>query len=201
MPSGEQDCTVPLLEGEAGGRTWSRLGVSAGFLGGLSSRPSSSRLFSLQVPVPPRIFLSMVYKLEGPSDVGVALELTTGSVGSCHIGGISALNGEGLGSAPASPCRSLPSQSSSGKRSLAGCLGGGGCRGSAGRPSLCSCWSLGSRPGQRGSSLSRHLWPLLGSIACCVGWTCAPAGLRAGPPAGHGTERGGVRGRGRSQES
>nr|XP_014719023.2 cytosolic endo-beta-N-acetylglucosaminidase isoform X1 [Equus asinus] len=52
------------------------------------------RLFSLQVPVPPRIFLSMVYKLEGPSDVGVALELTTGSVGSCHIGGISALNAE-----------------------------------------------------------------------------------------------------------
>ncbi|XP_044601175.2 cytosolic endo-beta-N-acetylglucosaminidase isoform X2 [Equus asinus] len=52
------------------------------------------RLFSLQVPVPPRIFLSMVYKLEGPTDVGVALELTTGSVGSCHIGGISALNAE-----------------------------------------------------------------------------------------------------------
>ncbi|XP_004433003.1 PREDICTED: cytosolic endo-beta-N-acetylglucosaminidase [Ceratotherium simum simum] len=52
------------------------------------------RLFSLQVPVPPKVFLSMVYKLEGPSGVGVALELTTGSAGSCHIGGISALNAE-----------------------------------------------------------------------------------------------------------
>ncbi|XP_068386070.1 cytosolic endo-beta-N-acetylglucosaminidase isoform X2 [Eschrichtius robustus] len=50
------------------------------------------RLFSLQVPVPPKIFLSMVYKLEGPSAVGVALELTTGDAGSCHVGGISALS-------------------------------------------------------------------------------------------------------------
>lgn len=49
------------------------------------------RLFSLEVPVPPKIFLSMVYKLEGPSAVGVALELTTGDAGSCHVGGISAL--------------------------------------------------------------------------------------------------------------
>eukprot|EP00069_Balaena_mysticetus_P004019 bmy_17061T0 len=52
------------------------------------------RLFSLQVPVPPKIFLSMVYKLEGPSAVGVALELTTGDAGSCHVGGISALSAE-----------------------------------------------------------------------------------------------------------
>ncbi|XP_027811384.1 cytosolic endo-beta-N-acetylglucosaminidase isoform X1 [Marmota flaviventris] len=52
------------------------------------------RLFSLQVPVPPRIFLSLVYKLEGPSDVGVALELTTGDAGGCHIGSISVLNAE-----------------------------------------------------------------------------------------------------------
>nr|XP_054391800.1 cytosolic endo-beta-N-acetylglucosaminidase isoform X2 [Pongo abelii] len=50
------------------------------------------RLFSLQAPVPPRIYLSMVYKLEGPTDVTVALELTTGDAGSCHIGGISVLN-------------------------------------------------------------------------------------------------------------
>lgn len=141
MPSGEQDCTVPLLEGEAGGRTWSRLGVSAGFLGGLSSRPSSSRLFSLQVPVPPRIFLSMVYKLEGPSDVGVALELTTGSVGSCHIGGISALNGEGMGSAPASPCRSLSSQRQLGEEESSRVPGvWGAAVGSVGRSCLCSCW-------------------------------------------------------------
>ncbi|XP_026339770.1 cytosolic endo-beta-N-acetylglucosaminidase isoform X2 [Ursus arctos] len=50
------------------------------------------RLFSLQVPVPPKVFLSLVYKLEGPSDVEVALELTTGDVGSCHVGGIWTLN-------------------------------------------------------------------------------------------------------------
>ncbi|XP_011897599.1 PREDICTED: cytosolic endo-beta-N-acetylglucosaminidase isoform X1 [Cercocebus atys] len=52
------------------------------------------RLFSLQAPVPPKIFLSMVYKLEGPTDVTVALELTTGDASSCHIGGISVLNAE-----------------------------------------------------------------------------------------------------------
>lgn len=57
----------------------------------------SSRLFSLHVPLPPKVFLSMVYKLEGPSDVRVALELTTGDADSCHIGGISALNGEDRG--------------------------------------------------------------------------------------------------------
>ncbi|KAM5216780.1 cytosolic endo-beta-N-acetylglucosaminidase isoform 2-T2 [Hipposideros larvatus] len=45
-----------------------------------------------QVPVPPKVFLSMVYKLEGPSNVSVALELTTGDAGSCHIGGIRVLN-------------------------------------------------------------------------------------------------------------
>uniref|UniRef100_A0A8C9JFA1 Endo-beta-N-acetylglucosaminidase n=1 Tax=Panthera tigris altaica TaxID=74533 RepID=A0A8C9JFA1_PANTA len=52
------------------------------------------RLFSLHVPVPPKIFFSMVYKLEGPSDVGVALELTAGDAGSCHVGGISTLSAE-----------------------------------------------------------------------------------------------------------
>ncbi|XP_016047992.2 cytosolic endo-beta-N-acetylglucosaminidase isoform X2 [Erinaceus europaeus] len=50
------------------------------------------RLFSLNVPVPPKLFLSLVYKLEGNSDVRVALELTMGDAESCHIGGISALN-------------------------------------------------------------------------------------------------------------
>ncbi|XP_025135414.3 cytosolic endo-beta-N-acetylglucosaminidase isoform X3 [Bubalus bubalis] len=52
------------------------------------------RLFSLQVPVPPKIFVSLVYKLEGTSAVGVALELTTGDAGSCHVGGISVLSAE-----------------------------------------------------------------------------------------------------------
>ncbi|XP_032473466.1 cytosolic endo-beta-N-acetylglucosaminidase isoform X3 [Phocoena sinus] len=47
-----------------------------------------------EVPVPPKVFLSMVYKLEGPSAVGVALELTTGDAGSCHVGGISSLSAE-----------------------------------------------------------------------------------------------------------
>lgn len=67
----------------------------------LITGPSFSRLFSLQVPVPPKLFLSLVYKLEGTSKVGVALELTTGDAGSCHIGGISALNGKGTRLAPA----------------------------------------------------------------------------------------------------
>ncbi|KAF6093556.1 endo-beta-N-acetylglucosaminidase [Phyllostomus discolor] len=50
------------------------------------------RLFSLQVPLPPRIFLSLVYKLEGTAKVRVALELTTGDEGSCDVGGISTLS-------------------------------------------------------------------------------------------------------------
>ncbi|XP_016061789.1 PREDICTED: cytosolic endo-beta-N-acetylglucosaminidase [Miniopterus natalensis] len=55
-------------------------------------RDVAVRLFTLHVPVPPKVFLSLVYKLEGPSSVRVALELTTGDAGSCHVGGISALN-------------------------------------------------------------------------------------------------------------
>lgn len=56
----------------------------------------SSRLFSLHVPVPPKVFLSMVYKFEGSTDVQVALELTTGDASSCHVGGMLVLNGERL---------------------------------------------------------------------------------------------------------
>ncbi|XP_007645419.1 cytosolic endo-beta-N-acetylglucosaminidase isoform X2 [Cricetulus griseus] len=52
------------------------------------------RLFSLHVPVPPKLFLSMVYKFEGSMDVQVALELTTGEAGSCHVGSVSVLNAE-----------------------------------------------------------------------------------------------------------
>ncbi|XP_006145757.1 cytosolic endo-beta-N-acetylglucosaminidase isoform X4 [Tupaia chinensis] len=55
---------------------------------------NQDKLFSLQVPLPPRIFLSMVYKFEGPTDVGVGLELTTGDAGSCHVGGISVLSAD-----------------------------------------------------------------------------------------------------------
>ena len=50
--------------------------------------------------MPPKIFLSLVYKLEGTSAVGVALELTAGDVGSCHVGGISVLSGEWMWLAP-----------------------------------------------------------------------------------------------------
>lgn len=57
----------------------------------------SFRLFSLHVPVPPKVFLSMVYKFEGSTDVQVALELTTGDASSCHVGGMLVLNGERLG--------------------------------------------------------------------------------------------------------
>lgn len=116
-------------------------------------RPSSGRLFSLQVPVPPKVFLSLVYKLEGPSDVEVALELTTGDVGSCHVGGIWTLNGEG-GRAPAS-CRPLCFRDTSGKRSLEsapGCGGAGG--GGRGQVQGLSSVLLWSRPGQGDSPVS-----------------------------------------------
>ncbi|XP_045345708.1 cytosolic endo-beta-N-acetylglucosaminidase isoform X1 [Leopardus geoffroyi] len=68
------------------------------------------RLFSLHVPVPPKIFLSMVYKLEGPSDVGVALELTTGDAGSCHVGGISTLSAEASSRHSPRPLRVPPTK-------------------------------------------------------------------------------------------
>ncbi|XP_058531266.1 cytosolic endo-beta-N-acetylglucosaminidase [Ochotona princeps] len=55
------------------------------------------RLFSLHVPIPPKVFLSLVYKLEGSTGVTVALELTMGD-SSCHVGGISVLTGEETGS-------------------------------------------------------------------------------------------------------
>ncbi|XP_069848946.1 cytosolic endo-beta-N-acetylglucosaminidase isoform X2 [Dipodomys merriami] len=57
------------------------------------------RLFSLQVPVPPKIFLSMVYKLEGSSDVKVTLELTTGDTG-CAIDNVSVLSEAGSRHSP-----------------------------------------------------------------------------------------------------
>ncbi|XP_036920084.1 cytosolic endo-beta-N-acetylglucosaminidase isoform X2 [Sturnira hondurensis] len=57
------------------------------------------RLFSLQVPMPPKIFLSLVYKLEETAKVSVALELTAGDEGSCDIG-ISTLNETGSRHSP-----------------------------------------------------------------------------------------------------
>lgn len=79
--------------------------ISQWSLHGTHRRTFLPRLFSLQAPVPPKIFLSMVYKLEGPTDVTVALELTTGDASSCHIGGISVLNGKAVGPRPASARR------------------------------------------------------------------------------------------------
>ncbi|NWI54826.1 ENASE acetylglucosaminidase, partial [Calyptomena viridis] len=46
------------------------------------------RLFSLQMPAAPKLFLTLVYKLEGlqPDDLMVALEVTTWDSGNCHEG-------------------------------------------------------------------------------------------------------------------
>ncbi|NWY91923.1 ENASE acetylglucosaminidase, partial [Loxia curvirostra] len=46
------------------------------------------RLFSLQMPAPPKIFLTLLYKLEGPQpdDFTVALEVTTWDSGFCFEG-------------------------------------------------------------------------------------------------------------------
>lgn len=92
--SAQRPAPLPILEGKVGGGTRSSACLPAVSPQPLIAGPSSSRLFSLQVPVPPKIFLSLVYKLEGPLAVGVALELTTADAGSCHVGGISALSGE-----------------------------------------------------------------------------------------------------------
>ncbi|XP_074967281.1 cytosolic endo-beta-N-acetylglucosaminidase [Phalacrocorax aristotelis] len=44
------------------------------------------RLFSLQMPAPPKLFLTLVYKLEGPhlDKFAVSLELSTCDSGTCH---------------------------------------------------------------------------------------------------------------------
>uniref|UniRef100_A0A452J4K3 Cytosolic endo-beta-N-acetylglucosaminidase n=1 Tax=Gopherus agassizii TaxID=38772 RepID=A0A452J4K3_9SAUR len=53
------------------------------------------RLFSFQLPAPPKLFLSLLYKLEEKlPEVAVALELTTQDSGSCHVGNVTALPGE-----------------------------------------------------------------------------------------------------------
>lgn len=59
-------------------------------------------LFSLQIPAPPKLFLTLLYKLEGPhpNKFAVALELTTWDSGTCHEGNVTSLPGED----PAPPC-------------------------------------------------------------------------------------------------
>lgn len=53
-------------------------------------------LFSLQMPAPPKLFLTLLYKLEGPhpDEFAVALELTTWDSGTCHEGNVTSLPGE-----------------------------------------------------------------------------------------------------------
>ncbi|KFQ91385.1 Cytosolic endo-beta-N-acetylglucosaminidase, partial [Nipponia nippon] len=60
------------------------------------------RLFSLQMPAPPKLFLTLLYKLEGPhvDEFTVALELTTWDSGTCHEGNVTSLPGCGTSSAP-----------------------------------------------------------------------------------------------------
>ncbi|KAF1439305.1 Cytosolic endo-beta-N-acetylglucosaminidase, partial [Pygoscelis antarcticus] len=50
-------------------------------------------LFSLQMPAPPKLFLTLLYKLEGPhpDKFAVALELTTWDSGTCHEGNVTSL--------------------------------------------------------------------------------------------------------------
>nr|XP_021151333.1 cytosolic endo-beta-N-acetylglucosaminidase [Columba livia] len=51
------------------------------------------RLFSLQMPAPPKVFLTLLYKLEGshPDGFAVSLELTTSNSGTCYEGNVTSL--------------------------------------------------------------------------------------------------------------
>ncbi|XP_053938953.1 cytosolic endo-beta-N-acetylglucosaminidase isoform X2 [Cuculus canorus] len=53
----------------------------------------ATRLFSLQMPAPPKLFLTLLYKLEGPQpdEFTVALELTTWDSDTCHEGNVTSL--------------------------------------------------------------------------------------------------------------
>ncbi|XP_069728668.1 cytosolic endo-beta-N-acetylglucosaminidase isoform X2 [Phaenicophaeus curvirostris] len=53
----------------------------------------ATRLFSLQMPAPPKLFLTLLYKLEGPQpdEFTVALELTTMDSDTCHEGNVTSL--------------------------------------------------------------------------------------------------------------
>ena len=56
------------------------------------------------MPAPPKLFLTLLYKLEGPhpDDFAVALELTTWDSGTCHEGNVTSLPGEDPAPAPCS---------------------------------------------------------------------------------------------------
>ncbi|NWH76264.1 ENASE acetylglucosaminidase, partial [Piaya cayana] len=53
----------------------------------------ATRLFSLQMPAPPKLFLTLLYKLEGPQpdEFTVMLELTTMDSDTCHEGNVTSL--------------------------------------------------------------------------------------------------------------
>ncbi|XP_050775912.1 cytosolic endo-beta-N-acetylglucosaminidase isoform X3 [Gopherus flavomarginatus] len=54
----------------------------------------TGRFWAGQLPAPPKLFLSLLYKLEEKlPEVAVALELTTRDSGSCHVGNVTALPG------------------------------------------------------------------------------------------------------------
>ncbi|NXL59544.1 ENASE acetylglucosaminidase, partial [Chordeiles acutipennis] len=56
----------------------------------------ATRLFSLQMPAPPKLFLTLLYKLEGlhPDELTIALELTTWDSGTCQEGNVTSLPAE-----------------------------------------------------------------------------------------------------------
>lgn len=126
-------------------------------------------MFSLQVPVPPKIFLSLVYKLEGPSNVRVALEFTIGDTGSCHIGGISALNGEGRVSPFSGRLREDECRRRTGRGELV--LAVLGHPASADRAAGASCGQGDSPVSQDLSAAQPAVW----------GWACACRDWGSGP--------------------
>lgn len=65
------------------------LSVSLGGFGVIS-------LFSLQMPAPPKLFLTLLYKLEGlhPDELTVSLEITTWDSETCLEGNVTSLPGE-----------------------------------------------------------------------------------------------------------
>lgn len=74
------------------------LSLSLGGLGVIS-------LFSFQMQAPPKLFLNLLYKMEGPhrDEFAVALELTTWHSGTCHDGNVTPLPGEDPARPPALP--------------------------------------------------------------------------------------------------
>lgn len=90
---------------------------------GSSTYPPTPRLFTLHVPAPPSLLLSLVYKLERPQVLGVALELTTAPMGTCHVSGISVPNGESQGDSDGDDINGENGGYGDGKDCLSACPG------------------------------------------------------------------------------